>query len=87
MPAARSATLGAHNHVELTAIGYARRSARSDPLIGDDDQASSSAAMLGYNRQFDHWVVGLEGSVDGTNLVKTSTLAVTAPAASSMSAR
>ena len=31
-------------------------------------------AHLGYNRQFDNWVVGLEGSVDGSNLEKRELL-------------
>ena len=52
--------------------------AGSDPLIGDAN-GIIFGGHAGYNRQFDNWVVGLEGSVDGTNLVKTSALAVTDP--------
>jgi outer membrane immunogenic protein len=38
-------------------------SANPDGVIG--------GAHVGYNLQFNQWVVGLEGSVDGTNLSKT----------------
>ncbi len=47
----------------------------SDPLIGDA-KGVIVGGHLGYNRQFENWVVGVEGSVDGANLVKNSTLAV-----------
>jgi iron complex outermembrane receptor protein len=47
----------------------------SDPLIGDA-KGIIVGGHLGYNRQLENWVVGLEGSVDGANLVKNSTLAV-----------
>ena len=50
--------------------------AGSDPLTGDAN-GIIFGGHAGYNRQFDNWVVGLEGSVDDTNLVKTSPLAVT----------
>ncbi len=49
--------------------------AGSAPLTGDAN-GIIFGGHAGYNRQFDNWVVGLEGSVDDTNLVKTSALAV-----------
>ena len=52
--------------------------AGSDSLIGDE-KGIIFGGHAGYNRQIDNWVVGLEGSVDGTNLFKISPLAVTDP--------
>ena len=77
MAAARSATPGA----PITAATATRRPAVLQvpiPLTGDAN-GIIFGGHVGYNRQFDNWVVGLEGSVDGTNLFKTSTLAVTDP--------
>ena len=53
-----------------------------DPLDGDALVASVEG-HIGYNWQFDHAVVGLEGSVDGTNLVRNSLLPVYDPASAS----
>ena len=50
----------------------------SAPLTGDE-KGVIFGGHVGYNRQFDNWVVGLEGSVDGTNLVKNSTLGISDP--------
>ena len=52
--------------------------AGSNPLIGDE-KGIIFGGHVGYNRQIDNWVVGLEGSVDGTNLFKISPLAVNDP--------
>ena len=52
--------------------------AGSIPLTGDAN-GIIFGGHVGYNHQFDNWVVGFEGSVDGTNLIKTSTLAVNDP--------
>ncbi|MGA9599125.1 MAG: TonB-dependent siderophore receptor, partial [Methylocystis sp.] len=49
-----------------------------DPLDGDA-QVASVEGHVGYNWQFDHAVVGLEGSIIGTNLVKNSLLPVYDP--------
>ncbi len=38
----------------------------------DDAQSVIFGLHGGYNRQFDHWVIGLEGSVDGVNLNKNN---------------
>ena len=43
-------------------------------------QGVIGGAHLGYNQQFDHWVLGLEGSVDGATL--TRNVLVVAPASS-----
>ncbi len=47
----------------------------SDPLIGDAI-GIAVGGHLGYDRQLDNWVVGVEGQADVTNLVKNKTLAV-----------
>jgi len=49
-----------------------------DPLTSDA-QVANVEGHLGYNQQLDHLVVGLEGSIDGTNLVKNSLLPVYSP--------
>ncbi len=38
--------------------------------LGSGAQGVIGGAHLGYNQQFDHWVLGLEGSVDGATLSK-----------------
>ena len=45
----------------------------SPPLVGDG-QGIIFGGHAGYNHQIDNWVVGLEGSVDYTNLVKSDLL-------------
>ena len=45
--------------------------------LGSGAQGVIGGAHLGYNEQFDQWVLGLEGSVDGTTLTKN--LLVLAP--------
>jgi iron complex outermembrane receptor protein len=49
-----------------------------DPL-DRDAQVASVEGHIGYNWQFDHAVVGLEGSVNGTNLVRNSLLPIYDP--------
>jgi len=49
-----------------------------DPL-SDDALIASVEGHVGYNWQFDHAVVGVEGSLDGTNLVRSSLLPVYSP--------
>jgi len=49
-----------------------------DPLTSDT-QVASVEAHIGYNWQLDHLVAGLEGSIDGTNLVRSSLLPVYDP--------
>ena len=49
-----------------------------DPLTSDA-QVASVEGHVGYNWQLGHIVAGLEGSLDGTNLVKSSLLPVYAP--------
>ncbi len=49
-----------------------------DPL-DSDAQVASVEGHIGYNWQYDHAVVGLEGSILGTNLVKSSLLPVYDP--------
>ncbi|HXZ15829.1 MAG TPA: outer membrane beta-barrel protein, partial [Roseiarcus sp.] len=49
-----------------------------DPMTSDA-QVASVEGHIGYNWQFDHAVVGLEGSIDGTNLVRNSLLPVYSP--------
>jgi len=49
-----------------------------DPL-DHDAQVASVEGHIGYNWQFDHVVAGLEGSLDGTNLVRSSLLPVYDP--------
>ena len=38
--------------------------------LGSGAQGVIGGAHLGYNQQFDRWVLGLEGSVDGATLSK-----------------
>ena len=45
----------------------------SPPLVGDG-QGIIFGGHAGYNHQIDNWVLGLEGSVDYTNLVKSDLL-------------
>ena len=49
-----------------------------DPL-DHDAQVASVEGHIGYNWQFDHAVAGLEGSLDGTNLARSSLLPVYDP--------
>jgi len=39
--------------------------------FNDSPQGVIGGAHAGYNQQFDKWVIGVEGSVDGTSLSKT----------------
>ena len=39
--------------------------------FNDSPQGVIGGAHVGYNQQFDKWVIGVEGSVDGTSLSKT----------------
>ena len=44
----------------------------SSNLIGSGAQGVIGGAHVGYNQQFDQWVLGLEGSVDGTTAEQKS---------------
>jgi len=46
----------------------------SSGALAHDAQGVLFGAHVGYNRQFDNWVVGFEGSVDGTSLVQRESL-------------
>ena len=51
------------------------------PSLAQDAQGVIPGVHLGYNHQFDNnWLVGLEGSVDGTNLSKFEALGWSNPA-------
>ena len=51
----------------------------ADDSLNGDAQVASVEGHVGYNWQYDHAVVGLEGSLLGTNLVKSSLLPVYDP--------
>ncbi|WP_158658825.1 TonB-dependent siderophore receptor [Methylocystis bryophila] len=48
----------------------------ADDSLNRDAQVASVEGHVGYNRQYDHLVAGLEGSLLGTNLVRSSLLPV-----------
>ena len=67
-----------HGAYNFGAPGLAGPLLGSAPLIGDA-QGVLFGAHLGYNKQFDKWVLGFEGDVDGTNLINRSSTGVTDP--------
>ena len=51
----------------------------SDALVGNDAQGVIGGGHLGYNLQIDQWVVGAEGTVDGTTLSRNVLVPVIDP--------
>ncbi len=51
----------------------------SSPSLVTTARGVLAGAHLGYNQQLDHWVLGLEGSVDVTNLEKQEVLGIDNP--------
>ena len=47
--------------------------------LTSDAKGGIVGGHVGYNQQFNNWVIGLEGAVDATNLVRNSTVGVNDP--------
>ena len=68
-----------HSRYSYEAPGLTTTLPSSGALIGDA-QGVIVGAHLGYNLEFDKWLVGFEGEVDGTSLIRRNQLNLNDPA-------